>query len=295
MGEVYCSRSGADIDRLDNAAFRLQLSGVASEAHFTRLTLRFVLSGEQVYEFDGRSVRLAPGAYLIMNHGQEYRTYTATKEGADMAGFAFNPAFTGAYLASVSTSAERLLDNPVSMTPEATPFAEGRFEISPGLIAGLQRIYKSSGSSHTPPDQLRDWYMALLSRMLADQGAWLYRADQLPAGRASTRLELARRLMIAKEYMDDNFRGGISVDDAARAACLSAFHFIRLFKARYGVTPYQYIRSRRLVFARDELLRGEAGIGDTARTAGFEDHSAFSRAFRKTYGTTPTHGRSEPL
>ena len=85
----------------------------------------------------------------------------------------------------------------------------------------------------------------------------------------------------------------ISLSDLARAACLSRFHFARLFRSRIGCSPMQYVRMQRIESAKELLLDG-SNVAAVAAELGYFDQSHFSRAFRKATGSTPArYARSD--
>ena len=73
----------------------------------------------------------------------------------------------------------------------------------------------------------------------------------------------------------------------AALAGLSPFHFLRTFQRITGVTPHQYVRRVRLREAALRLADGGARVIDVAFASGFNDLSAFNRAFRAEFGVTP--------
>lgn len=93
-------------------------------------------------------------------------------------------------------------------------------------------------------------------------------------------------LLQAKEYIHAHLDQDISIDDISRAANLSKFHFIRLFRAQFGITPHQYVLNCRLNSARKAL---ESGIraSDVAQNSGFSDSSHLNRRFKRVFGMTP--------
>jgi AraC-like DNA-binding protein len=80
--------------------------------------------------------------------------------------------------------------------------------------------------------------------------------------------------------------------DIAAAACISRFHFARLFRARTGSSPMAYVMRLRLERAREMLAREDGCIADTAAALGFYDQSHFTRTFRRIHGVPPRVFRS---
>jgi AraC-like DNA-binding protein len=95
-----------------------------------------------------------------------------------------------------------------------------------------------------------------------------------------------QRLARAAEYIDDNYRQPLKLDDICEAANLSASYLVRAFRARYGMTPHAYMVNRRIEFSRAQLRRGRA-IAEVAAEAGFADQAHLQRAFRQFVAATP--------
>ncbi|KMO34676.1 hypothetical protein VQ03_23070 [Methylobacterium tarhaniae] len=88
------------------------------------------------------------------------------------------------------------------------------------------------------------------------------------------------------DYIMSNLDRRLTIDDIAAEAGLSAFHFMRLFKAHTNMTVHQYVVHRRLEAARIMLARGTSPAL-AAANAGFYDQSHFTCHFKKAFGTTP--------
>ncbi len=79
---------------------------------------------------------------------------------------------------------------------------------------------------------------------------------------------------------------------AARAVGLSPFHFLRIFRACFGITPHQYLLRRRLDRAAARLLDGEESVTEIAYAVGFGDLANFIRSFHSSVGCSPRAFRS---
>ncbi|MEZ9524738.1 AraC family transcriptional regulator [Enterovibrio norvegicus] len=93
-------------------------------------------------------------------------------------------------------------------------------------------------------------------------------------------------LLRAKDYIQANLHKDIAIDDIANAASMSKFHFIRLFRAQFGITPHQYVLNCRINGARKALETGLPS-SDVAQAFGFSDSSHLNRRFKRAYGMTP--------
>ncbi|GAK84756.1 transcriptional regulator AraC family [Vibrio ponticus] len=90
----------------------------------------------------------------------------------------------------------------------------------------------------------------------------------------------------AKEFIHANLARDISIDDVANAATVSKYHFIRLFRSQFGITPHQYVLNCRINLARRYLEQGWSTT-HSAQAAGFADISHLNRRFKRVYGMTP--------
>lgn len=79
------------------------------------------------------------------------------------------------------------------------------------------------------------------------------------------------------------------LDELARAAAMSRTGFATHFKAVAGEPPLAYLARWRMHLAERALRRGEASVGDLARTLGYASESAFSHAFKRIVGQSPKH------
>ena len=94
----------------------------------------------------------------------------------------------------------------------------------------------------------------------------------------------------AIELIDEDLTSPINVEDLARVALTSEYHFRRMFASLAGLPVSEYIRRRRLSAATAEILAGSTVI-DVAVRYGYGSAEAFTRAFKTFHGLTPTEAR----
>ncbi len=94
-------------------------------------------------------------------------------------------------------------------------------------------------------------------------------------------------------YIEDNITGDLDIADIAARACVSAFHFQRIFDVLCGMTVGEYIRRRRLSLAAQELSRSDIKVIDAAVKYGYDSPDSFARAFVKFHGITPSAAKEK--
>lgn len=92
-------------------------------------------------------------------------------------------------------------------------------------------------------------------------------------------------------YINEHFREDISVDDLAKKAGLSQYHFIRTFKKETGFTPHEYIINIRITTAKYLLKNSGMSVKDICFDSGFSSESVFCSAFKRHQGMTPVQYR----
>src|ERR1051325_4362327 len=112
--------------------------------------------------------------------------------------------------------------------------------------------------------------------------------SSISSSKIETKKEIFRRVLLGKLFIDNNYNRKIEVDEIAKNAFMSEFHFFRSFKEVFGITPHQYLLSRRLAKAYEELIHSTKIINTIAIDCGFSDIYSFSKAFKKFFGYSPS-------
>jgi AraC family transcriptional regulator len=110
---------------------------------------------------------------------------------------------------------------------------------------------------------------------------------RLPAVRWATKVELYQSLVRGRAYLSAHYTDPVSIGAAAEAACMSPYHFNRLFRALFRETPHEYLTALRLHEAKRLLRTTKLPLGDVAFAVGLQQASSFSRLFRQRYGMSP--------
>jgi AraC-like DNA-binding protein len=155
-------------------------------------------------------------------------------------------------------------------------------------LARVWSVWRGGGTALALEDEFR-----LVAERLLDLRRFTFNAlAGRTAARPSTNLELFRRTQRARMLLDETFCSDLFLEDLARAACLSPFHFHRAFRAFYGVTPYQYQVRLRIQEAARLLERDDRPIAAICSNVGFKSVPSFTNLFRSHYGMSPGQFRS---
>lgn len=111
----------------------------------------------------------------------------------------------------------------------------------------------------------------------------LKRADELHAD--------IDRIRLARTMIDKRFDSGVSLDELARLAGFSMYHFIRIFRHVYKQTPHQCLVMHRVDKAKHLLRSTDLSVTDICFEVGFQSVGSFSATFRKLTGLSPSSYR----
>ncbi|NLI13581.1 MAG: helix-turn-helix transcriptional regulator [Peptococcaceae bacterium] len=90
------------------------------------------------------------------------------------------------------------------------------------------------------------------------------------------------------EYLHDSYRSHYSLQDVARIANMSPYHFIRLFKNQTGKTPYAYLLDIKIERAKELLRSKKYTVTEVCFLCGFNNVSHFATLFKRKVGVSPS-------
>lgn len=97
---------------------------------------------------------------------------------------------------------------------------------------------------------------------------------------------LSEYAALAKEFVEHSNSPVPKIQDMSEFVGLSKYHFIRKFKEKVGVTPYQFILNEKIKKARQGILSRQS-LSDLALDLGFSDQSHLCNTFKKHMGISP--------
>jgi AraC-like DNA-binding protein len=98
---------------------------------------------------------------------------------------------------------------------------------------------------------------------------------------------LFRRMCRARDRVRTGFKKPITLQELAREASLSTWHFQRLFTATFGTSALGYLTELRIAHAKKLLASGAYSVTETCLESGYSSVSSFSARFRKLVGYSP--------
>ncbi|OQP44792.1 hypothetical protein A4H97_10545 [Niastella yeongjuensis] len=250
------------------------------------------IKGKSLCSVERQTTHVDEENYFVSNRAQLYTLQVEEGNGGtETFNIHFGEFFSESVLNSLVTPADKILD------------AGTEKQLSPVLFfnqlhrrdATFNRLIQSILITHneTGFNKLRfeEQLTALLTYHLQQHHHIAQIVNKLPPVRATTRVELYKRLSRAMDVLRSGFCGEVNLDLLAAEACLSKYHFLRLFRTAYGLSPYQYIQYLRIEKARTLLTDSGISITELAGLLGFDNSQSFSRLFYQKMGLYPTRYR----
>lgn len=270
------------------------LSGTSTRYHVPDfegcLSLKSVISGSAVWETPGRRYEVHENTYLLLNDRQHYTMTIDCARKATTFCIFFERGFLEDVIRGKTSATSKLLDEPRLENQSPVAFVECIEPIRP-IRRELQRLKdRLVQGALASEESVTDLYR-LAECLLAKHKRTHAVASRLPAVRSSTREELYRRVLRGRDFLLSSLADSVALKDAARAACLSPFHFHRAFQSAFGTTPHRYAVHHRLERARHLLRATNRSITEICFETGFESLGSFSSLFRRTFGVSPRECR----
>ena len=96
-----------------------------------------------------------------------------------------------------------------------------------------------------------------------------------------------------RRYIDHHFKESLTLDQLADEAHMNKYYLSHAFKQEYGISPINYMISRRLEESKYLLAETDLSMSQIAQLLGFSSLSYFSQVFRKTQGLSPMEYRQD--
>jgi AraC-type DNA-binding domain-containing proteins len=259
------------------------------------LSIKACWGGTERYFVDNRTLNVDDDSYLILNDRRTYASSLRSDRPVRSFSIFFQPGFAEEVLGGMLTPQDRILDRCIEPERRSVEFAEHlrRHDrlVTPVLRYIAFHVDKGIDDEAWYEEQLS----FLLERMLGSHRLTAQAIQSLPASRSAKRLELYRRLSWGRDFIHSNYQRPITIDDMARAACLSKFHFIRLFHALEGVTPYRYLQQKRVAAAQRLLANTQLSHVEIADQVGFDHRSTMFRHMRRVTGRSGRQWRGRAI
>lgn len=234
----------------------------------------FLLSGNIRYQIDSASFSMMPGDLLLIGPNQLHRPlFTQTDRPYERIVLWLSRAFVER-LSSAETdlsacfSAQQLSANRLS-DAQREAITRQFFKL---LSAANTNQFGKDVLCHSLVTEL----LVMLNRACEGRNRALPKPD----------VQISALVKAVSKYLDAHLSEPVTLDELSKAVFLSKYYLERVFRRETGVSIYQMLMQKRMIYARN-LMRERLSLTTIAIKCGFSEYSGFYKAFRNEYGISP--------
>jgi AraC family transcriptional regulator len=270
-------------DNQGNAIRVSKVQQMDGEIKFRGFSAKFLISGEETYFINNKKFILRENEFVIGNNSTESKILIDSKIPSK-----------GLCIDISEKIIKEVIDYNFIENPELEKFLFtdqlfiNKYNVQNSTLGkNLGQISINFNDLMLSEMQLEnELFYSLAECVVKDQSQLQNHLVNLNAIKTETNKRLFHLVWDAKNYLDLNFLEKLDIETIAINIGLSEYHFIRLFKKAFSISPYQYIISRRLEFSKILLLDNHS-VQETAFLAGFADVFSFSKSFKSAFGVSP--------
>jgi AraC family transcriptional regulator len=270
-------------DNQGNAIRVSKVQQMDGDIKFRGFSAKFLISGEETYFINNKKIALRENEFVIGNNSTESKILIDSKIPSkglciDISEKIIKEVIDYNYIEN--TELEKFL-----FTDE---LFINKYNVQNSTLGkNLGQISLNFNDLMLSEMQLEnELFYSLAECVVKDQSQLQNHLVNLNAVKTETNKRLFHLVWDAKSYLDLNFLERLDIETIAIKIGLSEYHFIRLFKKAFSISPYQYIIARRLEFSKILLLDNHS-IQETAYLSGFADVFSYSKSFKSSFEVSP--------
>ena len=270
-------------DRDKNSIRFSNFMKLESECPFSGLGVKYVASGQEVYFANEKKYRVNAGDYIIGNDFTKSIVKIDHAEVVQGLCIDISPEIISEVAEFHDVNGSELKEFLLSDQFFVNRYNVKNTSLGYSLHEINQKIKAGTFSNDLHKNEL---FYNLAESIINDQRFVFDHLSKLDFKKSVTNTEVFRSILQTKSFIDEHLFESITLGEMAIRSGISKYHFIRVFKSAFGMSPYQYQKRKRLENAKIDLLNG-SDILRTAIRFGFPDAPSFSKAFKQQFGQPP--------
>lgn len=250
-------------------------------------TIKFVFNGSEDCEINKRKLSIHPDTFAIFNEGSSFTSKVDSITPVNTLSVSFGNEFMTDFHQTYCNTHEQQLDGKQQALSKPM-FVESLYPFVGDMRFNIMHL-KHQIDNGQSDEMLINEYMhhCLYNSYKIYNTEFTKKLDRLSFTKTTTKEEILKRLILAKEFIRSNFNQKLTLEDIASQACLSVNHLLRTFKEAYDMSPGQFLIKLRLNRAKYLLQTTSYPLHEIVNLVGFECPSSFIRLFKSTFNITP--------
>lgn len=249
----------------------------------TALSFKTVLDGRVSAQLGRRRLVMEPGHFLLVNAGQQFGSSIASERPVRVFSLHVSDTLARELARDGSAGWGAALDGD-ALDAGSPQVHEQLRPFDATLLPAVRRLHGLVVDCGDPATVEGEFITLVGALLRLDAHGRRDAQGALHAARASTRIELARRVGWATDFICSHYAEPIALQDIAAAAHLSKFHLLRAFRQVQRCTPHQFLQRRRVAAAQRLLVDPGLTLEAVADAAGFGSRWTLQRALRAELG-----------
>lgn len=261
-------------------------------------SIHCVRDGAETFALDRRRLLVDDDSYLLLNAGRAYGSRIAGgARPLHTFGVHFRRGLAEEVMAATAGT-EAVLDAPPAARAGAIEFIEQLTPHNRAVSPALRQLMRDIDDGEGDREWLEERCGALLARILRWHHGVGVSLESWAVARTPVRREIERRIGRATDLMLTEYAQPLSLQRMADEACLSRYHFVRLFRAVHRMPPYAFLQRKRCAVATRLLTTSDLPLEAIAHAVGISNRVTLFRLIRKQLRVSPselrTPGRVRP-
>ena len=257
------------------------------------LSIKSFFNGSAKYHVQQREYTINNNNYLILNDCTKYNLTIDDISPVESFCVFFSPDFASRILSELSSTEEQCLDFSIKKT-EGIKLLERNY-LHGGQVSEILHYGRQLSGTTISEIEKEEFYFKLLNAILFQNNNSFKDANRLNSKKKSTKEEIYRRVLYAKDYIDGNYSENLTLNKLSRVAMLSENHLLRNFNLIFNISPFQYITRLKIEDAKRQIEQTDKSITEISSMLGYSSLSNFSYYFKNAVGLSPMELRKKVI
>ena len=262
-----------------------------SPTPFRSFSIKYVVEGSELYSVNGTKHIIKNKQYLLANKFSEGFVEIDSKKLVTGICIDVAPDILSEVVASYLIPDAAVSDLSLDTFFNTPTFFENKYKAHQTHVGHyllkVEKIIKENPNQEL--NFTKEFYFSLSEKIIVDHIPLFKQFQSVKAIKTETKKDLLRKILKAKDYIDNYFTDDFTIEKIAQEIGMSEYHFFRTFKSVFNLSPQQYVIKMRLNNAKKLLEKRDSSISAIAAASGFSDIYSFSKTFKKQFGYSPSN------